>query len=112
MKTIVVEVDGRIHVADLTGLTAWQQAVGGDVQIFSFGDCSALVNENGKIEDLPENITATLLCSGFDVGLAEDDYINGVMLIVGPPDEDGETTDVTPNMLTQLKLAGGPHAAH
>ncbi len=105
MRVVVVETSGRIRIANLTGLKAWQDEVGGYVQAFSFGDtCSALVNENGKIENLPHNIAATLLCAGFDVGLAEGDCINGTMVIVGPPDADGNTTDVPDSMLKALKL--------
>lgn len=72
----------------------YQQLVGGHVEAVPFPSGHLFVNEDGKDAGLPANDFATQLCSVFEAGLAESDYIVGNAVLVGPTDAEGELTDV------------------
>lgn len=71
----LVEIDGQ----DLPGL---QKLVGGWLEGVPLAGGMALINEEGKLQGLPVNETATLLAH--DVGaIPPRDTINGPMVLVG-----------------------------
>ena len=75
------EYDKPIPLKDL------QKAVGGYIQIVPMFEkykskaCIAFINEEGKLDDLPLNVHATLLWET-QVGNLQGDYIVGDMIIV------------------------------
>lgn len=88
MKFVVIPTAGPARVEDAKpeDLSFFQNAVGGyiEVVVLPRGDALMVVNEEGKLTHLPINRRATLLYPG--------DIIVGDVVIVGPPDEEGEFT--------------------
>lgn len=56
-------------------------------------DGTMYLDEDGKAKGLAVNPRATVL--GWMHGLASDDRIVGDVLVTGPPDDDGDDTDVS-----------------
>lgn len=111
MRAVVISPDNTISIKELAGYEGLVEAVGGDIQLLHFGDnATSYVNEYGKIEGLPSNLLATFLCHHFDVGLLPGDVISGVMVVVGPLDDEGDLTDVMDDtidaILTMVKAYG------
>lgn len=60
-----------------------QTAVGGHIEVLTLSNGRTMVlNEEGKINNLPWNDKATAMTR--DIGLAEDDYIAGNVVICEP----------------------------
>ncbi len=104
MKTVVIEPGGKVYQKDINTYEEMVAVVGGPIQALSLRLLNqfAYVNEDGKGLELPLNQKATGLCKSLNVGLAHDDYIVGNFIVVGPPDEDGNETDVHPNFARAL----------
>ncbi|MBG0738929.1 DUF3846 domain-containing protein [Paeniglutamicibacter antarcticus] len=61
------------------------------------------VNETGKLDGLPTNLRATVLCCWAEA-IRADDYINGEAVIFGPADDDeGEDTGLTDTQKSWLE---------
>jgi hypothetical protein len=95
MKTIKITADGTVEQVEINGYDELKGHLdGGYLEgLHLTDDASAFIDEEGKIKGLPFNAVATELCSRLQVGLASTDFISGTMLVVGAPDEDGESTD-------------------
>ena len=57
--------------------------------------CTVYVNEEGKLQDLDPNM---LWCANGGV----HDVLVGTLVVLGPPDEDGDDTDLTPQAFSKL----------
>jgi len=68
--------------------------VHGYIEAVYLDGATAYVNEEGKLQGLPKNMTATDLAHAHEA-IYTDDYIAGNMLIVGNCDDDGEMTSLT-----------------
>ena len=106
MRTAVqVTVDGRIRVIDLdtveSELSTLQDAVGGWIQALDVvGGMSMYLNEEGKILGLPINPVGTAYF--VDTWGEGHDVINGDVVFTGLPDNEGETTGLTPEQLADV----------
>lgn len=121
-KSIVVNVNGDVELKQLDGLQSLQDTVGGYIEGIYFpklGNCCGLVNEEGKLDKLPLNIIGTviyILGSSEDISILnkfidkslsqEDlfDVIVGNMIINGPIDEEGESTDIPEKVILLVNL--------
>jgi hypothetical protein len=121
-KAIVINVNGEVELKQLDGLQSLQDAVGGYIEgIYfpRFANCTGLVNEEGKLDKLPLNIIGTavyILGSSEDISILnkfinkslsqEDlfDVIVGNMIINGPTDEEGESTDIPEKVILLVNL--------
>lgn len=90
-------------VPDLDALTA---AVGGYVEAVGMtreGDDAILwLNEEGKLEGLPRNESATLIAHSFEA-IQTADYIAGSAVFTGAPDENGDTTSLPESWVTYIR---------
>lgn len=108
MQVAIIPADNTqpIRFEDITSsLEALQGAVGGDVQVVGLREYSMnmYLNENGKLEGLPTNLRATVLCTWAE-SLRSDDYINGDAVVLGPVDEEeGVDTGLTEVQLDWLR---------
>jgi len=71
-----------------------QELVGGYIEPLTFEGFTGYVNEEGKMMGLIYNELATTFCFKNNLGLRDDDYIVGNLLLLGPIDENGDDTDV------------------
>lgn len=104
ITAVVIPVEGQIHTETIesadTALEAFQCLVGGYIEPIDLpnGD-SAFVDEEGKLKGYPENLRASAPLAGH---LMPGDYISGTFVIVGQPNEDGETTSANVEAAKEL----------
>jgi hypothetical protein len=98
-----VDEDRPLYKVAIDGLTSMQEAVGGLIEFVDLGPIGAslIVPEEGKLKREPINRRATLIWWLLFPSAVHVDVIVGPALMVGAPDEDGNTTDV-PQAITQL----------
>lgn len=86
-------------------LTDYQEAVGGWFEAVDLDDISAsfFVNEEGKVIGLPQNRRATLLWWVNHRAMHGRDVIMGDTVLIGLPDDEGDTQDV-PGALVALLM--------
>jgi hypothetical protein len=95
--------DRPLYKVEVNGLSSMQAAVGGLIQAIDLGPLHAtfFVNEEGKLEQQPINRRATLMWWLLFPSARHMDVIVGEALMVGHPDEQGNSTDV-PEAVTKL----------
>lgn len=78
---------------EIKGYDDLNKAVGGYIEAAPVcpAVCTIYVNEEGKLRDMPPN--AMMFYDG-----KPWDVIVGTMVLVGPPDNEGNETDATPEM--------------
>lgn len=104
ITVVVVPVTGDIHTKTITSpaehLDTFQSIVEGYIEAFTLpGGNSAVINEEGKLQNLPRNIRATEALRGY---LFSGDYISGNLIVVGPFTEDGEVTSADLDVAQEL----------
>jgi len=97
LKGVVITTANEVTFRDdLRDLTVMQGIVGGWLEAIQLGDGSTMyLNEEGRLHGLPFNTIATDVCG---IGGRPDLLMQGIVgdvLIVGPPDYEGEDTDLT-----------------
>lgn len=105
MRAVIIPVVGDIYEAELPGYEELSAAVGGYIEVINFGDGhTAWLNEEGKLSNppLPYNRRATELCFKREVGLHDDDYIVGNLVVCGGTDDEGDNTDIDPELAKEL----------
>lgn len=100
IRIVRIPVDGVpvVETVDRDDLGWMQRTVGGYIEILNVGTGYLVVNEEGKLQRLPVNPTATRLVRGRDV-------IVGQAFLVGPEDEDGNMTSVPDGLASDAVLA-------
>lgn len=101
---IPVEEDRPIYKVAIDGLSGMQAAVGGNIEAIDLGPYNStfFVNEEGKLTNAPINRRATLLWWCLFPSAIHRDAIVGPALMVGAPDEDGNSTDVPKEVIDLL----------
>lgn len=101
---IPVEEERPLYKVAIDGLSGLQAGVGGYVQAIDLGPLKAtfFVNEEGKLEKRPINRRATLMWWLLFPSARHMDVIVGDAILVGEPDEDGNTTDVPQEVVDLL----------
>jgi len=84
--------------------TDYQEAVGGVFEAINLSDPAAsfFVNEEGKLLALPLNRRATLFWWINERRMRERDAIMGDVVLIGLPDDEGDTQDVPGDLVTLL----------
>lgn len=87
---------------DLQSLTDYQMAVGGYVESITIREQAIAIfcDEDGKDKELPVNRRATALWWLFEPSVRGHDLIVGDIVLVGTPDDLGDTTDVPNSFAT------------
>ena len=107
ITAIVIPVDPgqpiRLQQIEPTDLDAYQQIIGGNLQIISLDrpPAAMYLNEEGKLNGMRVNHRATALAWVHNSDFRGNDVIVGPALIVGPADREGDDTSV-PEDLTDL----------
>lgn len=103
VKGILVQVNGTVTAKDFPDFKAYQAAVGGWVEAFPLRGAGmvAIVNEEGKLRNLPYNPMATALAVVLG-GIASPDYIVGDMVLVGSADRNGDETGLSEAKITKV----------
>ncbi len=93
-QAILVREDWTYSLCQVDTLADYQKAVGGYIELVPLGTGFGVgyINETGKIDSLPINSLATLYWRA-SLGFNPNDILCGPMLILGPPDADGNDTD-------------------
>jgi hypothetical protein len=91
MQAAIIPADNTkpIRFEDIEPAETLSDLVGGDFQLVGLRPYSMnlYVNENGKLERLPVNPRATVLCNWAEA-IRADDYINGDAVVLGPINDD------------------------
>lgn len=110
-KIIVIRPDGGPWVVMLTSVETCEEIeflVGGGFEGLPVDpNCYAYVNSDGIALGLPYNRAATEFCRRHDVGLADDDFIKGVMVVAGPETDSGKMLDVPDDLVVELMDSTG-----
>lgn len=104
---IVIPVDESQPIYPVTiergDYQAYQKYVGGNFDVVNFADATYFVHDEGKVIGLDLNRRATLLLWLLDSRWRGRDVINGHAVLVGQPDDEGDTMSV-PEALYDLLL--------
>jgi hypothetical protein len=84
--------------------TDYQGAVGGYFQAIDADSVGAsfMMNEDGKNLEMPMNRRATLMLWMVNRAFYQADVLNGDVVLIGMPDDEGETLDVPDALVTLL----------
>ncbi|WP_295019072.1 DUF3846 domain-containing protein [uncultured Micrococcus sp.] len=96
---IPTETDQLPTIVEVNGLADLQKAVEGYVEPVDGDDFTAWVNEEGKITGMPFNPRADRFLHLAIPELSTFDCIVGPVIITGGVDEDGDNTDITPELI-------------
>ncbi len=103
MKSVVVKTNGEVEVKDLNGLEELQKAVGGYIEAINLPNYgTGYVNEEGKLNNLPLNIVATMAYSKSN-GFSHDVLV-GDVIFTGDVNEEGNTDDISDKFVDFVKL--------
>jgi hypothetical protein len=96
MQAAIIPADPNqpIRLEDIDPSKDLHRLVGGNFQLVGLGPYSMnmYLNENGKLERLPANLRASVLCQWAEA-IRSDDYIAGDAVVLGPIDDrKGEDT--------------------
>lgn len=102
---IIVTTDGDVKTTDFVVGNSYEmirQGVGGYIECVALNNgIDMWVNEEGKLDGLPLNLTATVIFGG-NFGLGRD-IIMGDVVFTGGVDEEGETLGLTSAHLDYLR---------
>ena len=85
-------------------LEEYQRLVGGHIEMILTASGLGVINEEGKLLDLPYNNFGTLFFHGFPISVnpEHDDYIAGPLIITNE-DEEGEFTTLSAESIEKIK---------
>lgn len=95
LTTEVIDLDAE----DKSSLKVLQEAVGGLIQPIGVGSVEIVINEEGKIFDLPLNDYGTRLLRK---AYSTDDYIVGDIVVTAGVDDEGDWVGLTEEQITQF----------
>lgn len=96
---------GEIWVEDLKGYQGLRSVVGGYLEAIQLRrmNLDAFIDEEGKLKELAPNPIATVMAVSLGYRfLPGDTGIVGPMVIVGPPDANGDETSVPEDKIEKL----------
>ena len=101
IRAVIVDPDGTHRETEIeSSLGAFQAVVGGYIEGVIGREASIYVNEEGLLIGLPTNPLATLFAQQM---VRAGVVLVGTALIVGPPDDEGNDTDVRPAVVDYFK---------
>ena len=106
-QALRIRTNGKIDKIQIENLEDMQAAVGdGYIEALPIDEqkhgMSVYINEEGRLLEQPINMTATLFLLRHDVWPGFDSPIHGDVLILGPLDDEGDNTDVDPELYDRL----------
>lgn len=103
MRGVIIRTDGTASVEDIdTSLAGLQAIVGGYIEAVGLKcphPATAYINEEGKLEGLMPNAAASQIAH-----LMPEDFIVGQMVVLGAPDDEGNDTAVSDEVLGWLGI--------
>lgn len=87
-------------------LTQLQQIIGGYVETVPVGEGTLYLDEEGKLKGQVMNLAANELLAVAGTRLQPGDVIVGTVVLLGPADDEGWDTDVTPELEALVAEAG------
>jgi hypothetical protein len=101
---IPADEDRPLEIRNFDGLSDYQTAVGGLIEPMNLDRPSSTLylNEEGKLIGLPKNRRSTLLLWLHNTRWRGADVLKGDAVLIGSPDDDGETQDVPDELVTLL----------
>lgn len=104
VKAIVIPASDLLspEVAEIERFEQYQEIVGGLVQALTVGDVIFLCNEEGKIEQMPINTTATAYLYTIAPEYQGHDFLVGPVILVGDGGDD--FTSVPSSVLSDFLL--------
>jgi hypothetical protein len=101
-----VRTNGKIEKIYNVELGEMQRAVGGYIELLPIDEklhgFSVYINEEGRVKEQPLNMSMSLFLLRNNVWPGLDTPIHGDVLILGPVDEDGESTSVPDDLFDRL----------
>lgn len=105
---IPTRTDEPIYTREFFGLSDYQEEVGGLIEPIDLSEpnpATMYVDEEGRLKNLAFNARASLIVMAHNPHyLFRGVNILGPAVIVGEPDEDGDTQDIPPDLLQLLTL--------
>lgn len=105
---VIVRTNGKIEPVEINELEDMQSAVGGmiDVIRLSGGEqkhgMSVYINDEGRLLEQPINMTMCLWLLRRDAYDGLSMPIHGDVLVMGPTDDEGETTSLTADIIEMI----------
>lgn len=91
-KALYIPVKGAVEIRKYKDFNSLREVVGGEIlQFIPAFEGQMVFDEEGKFKSRQMNAAATAIMNG---RLLRGDFIVGVALMVGNPDQDGTPTDV------------------
>lgn len=89
-------------------LAEFQGIVGGYIEFVQLtGGAGMFINDSGKLDQLPRNILAEWFINEVcRLELADDEWIAGPVVVVGPPDDEGDTLGTPEAILSATRATG------
>jgi hypothetical protein len=105
---IPADADAPLEVREFATLEDYQSAVGGYIELVDIDEHGATmyVDEEGLLRQLPFNPRAPFFWWFWQPGAKNTAMLVGDAVLIGAPDEDGDTTDI-PEVLVQVLLHEG-----
>jgi hypothetical protein len=103
---ILITTRGLVEQRDFSGLEDYQAAVGGYIEsIFSLVDdrIQGFANEDGIFTGLETNVIASIVFGR---------YLVGDIVVIGPADEEGRTTDVSDAARSMISSVASSQLMH
>lgn len=102
INAVIVDPDGTARKAEIeNSLGAFQAVVGGYIEAVVGSDTTVYVNEEGLIQDLPFNPSASVFANHF---LRRGVRLFGTALFLGAPDSEGNDTHVRQSVIDFYEL--------
>jgi hypothetical protein len=108
-NSLVITADGEVWREYLDGYQPLSQAVGGMIECVPSSDKVTIwCNEEGKLQQLNLNAIATGIWSELDTFrcIAAGDFLVGTIVIQGPIDDEGNSTDCPAWLLHEFGVLG------
>ena len=103
-EALIIQPDGEVTLAhietDYPGINRALEAQW--IEAIYAADHSFFLDEEGKLAQRPQNPVAEAIYKGLGGALRADDFLVGPVLILGPPDQDGDSTDVSPELVALI----------
>lgn len=95
-KSVIIKSNGIMELKSLDNLQDLQKTVGGNIEAIYCKDFgTGYINEEGKLENLPVNIIATMIWAKTNEWKEIHDVLVGDVIFTGEVDKEGNTKDIS-----------------
>ena len=105
---VIVRTNGKIEPVEIKDLEDMQAAVGGMIDVVSLAGgeqkhgMSVYINDEGRLLEQPINMTMCLWLLRRDAYDGLSMPLHGDILVMGPTDDEGETTSLTADIIEMI----------